>query len=111
MSESEQHKWVALVTVDDQEIVGAIMNRNLLEVNFGERQKLFEEAQGVVRTVAQDTEPAATIQRVCVHPAQIIALQKPITDLQTNQFLPPARDHSTFEQQLETVRQDLDEAR
>jgi len=51
------------------------------------------------------------VQRVCDHPAQIIALQKQITDLQTQQFLPPECDHLMFEQQLETLRQELEEAR
>jgi len=48
---------------------------------------------------------------MCDHPVQIIALQKHITDLQTQKFLPPECDHSTFEQQLEALRQELEEAR
>ena len=99
------------MSTDDQAIVGGMVNRNLLEIDFGERQTLLEEAQVVLRRVAWYTEPAARVQRVCDYPAQIIALQKQITDLQTQQFLPPDRDHSTFKQQLETVRQELEEAR
>jgi len=49
---------------------------------------MLEEAQEVLRQVAQYTEPANHVQRVCDHPAQIIALQKQITDLQAQQFLP-----------------------
>ena len=111
MSGSEQHDQVALVSTDDQDIIGGIVNRNLLEIDFRERQTLLEEAQEVLRRVAQHTEPTAMLQRVCDHPAQIIALHKQITDLQTQEFLPPECDHSMFEQQLETLRQQLEEAR
>ena len=72
---------------------------------------MLKEAQEVLRRVAQYTEPAAMVQRVCDHLAQIITLQKQITDLQTQQLLPPECDHSTFEQQLEKLRQELEEAR
>jgi len=83
MSGSEQHDRVALVSADDQDIIGAIVDNNLLEIDFGERQTLLEQAQEVLRRVARYTEPAAMVQRVCNHPTQIIALQKQITDLQT----------------------------
>jgi len=108
---SEQHDWVALVSADNHDIIWGIVNRNLLEIDFGERLTLLEEAQEVLRRVAQYTEPGAMVQRVCDYPAQIIALPKQITDLQTPQFLPPECDHSTFEQQLEMVKQELEEAR
>ena len=111
MSGSEQHDRVALVSADDQDIIGGIVNRNLLEIDFAERQTLLEGAQGVLRIVAQYNEPAAMVERVCDHPAQIIELQKQITDLQKQQFLPPECDNSTFEQQLETLRQESEEAR
>jgi len=45
------------------------------------------------------------------YPVEIIALQKQITDLQTQQFLPPECDHSSFEQQPESLSQGLEEAR
>jgi len=99
------------VSADDQAIIGGIVNRNLLEVEFGERQTLSEKAQDVLQRVAQYTEPAAMAQRVCDPPPQIITLQIQITDLQTQQFLPQDCDHSTFEQQLETLGQELEEAR
>ena len=111
MSGSEQHNRVALVSADDLDIIRGTVNRNLLEIDFRERQTLLEEAQEVLRRVAQNTEPAAMVERVCDHPAQIIALQKQITDLQTEQVLPPQCDHSTFEQQLQTLMQELEEAR
>jgi len=61
--------------------------------------------------VAQYTEPVAMVQSVCNHPAKIIALQKQSTDLQTQQFLPPECDHSTFEQPLGTLRHELEEGK
>ena len=81
MSGSEQHNRVALVSTDDQAIMGEIVKRNLLEIDFGERQTMLEEAPQVLRRVAEYTEPVAMIQRVCDHSAQIIGLQKQITDL------------------------------
>jgi len=45
MSESEQHDRVALVSTDHQAIIGEIVDRNLLEIDFGDRQTLLEEAQ------------------------------------------------------------------
>jgi len=111
MSGSDQHDRVALVSADDHGIIGGIVNRNLLEIDFAERQTLLEEAQGVLRRVARNTKPAAMVQRVCDLPAQIIELQKQITELQTQQFLLPECDHSTFKQPLEILRQELEEAR
>jgi len=107
MSGSEYHDRVALVSVDDPAIIEGIVNSNILGINFGERQAVLEEAQKVLTRVAEYNEPAAMVQRVCDHPAQIVALQKQITDLQTQQFLPPECDHSTFEQLLVTLRQEL----
>jgi len=111
MSGLEQHDRVASVFADDQDIIGGIVNRNLLEIDFGERQTLLGEAQELLSRVAWYTEPVAIVRRVCDHPTQIIALQNHFTDLQTQQFLPPECDHSTFEQPLESLRQELAEAR
>jgi len=99
------------VSVDDQNIIGGIVNSNLLEIDFGERQTLLEESHEVLKGVAQYTEPVGMVQRVCNRPAQIIALQKQITDLQTQQFLPPECDHSTFEQPLDRLRKELEDTR
>jgi len=74
------------------------------------RQTLLEDPQAVLRTAAWYTKPGAVVHRVCDHPAQNIALQKQITDVQTQQFLPPECDHSTIEEQLETLKQELQEA-
>jgi len=98
MSGSEQHADVALVSVDCKVIIGGIVNSNLPEIDLGERHTLLEEPQDVLSRVAEYTEPVAMVQRACNHPAQIILLQKHITDLQSQQFVPPQCDHSTFEQ-------------
>jgi len=111
MSGSEQHARVALLSADYQAIIGGIVNRNLMEIDFAERQAVLEEPHEVLGRVAQYTEPAAIVQRVCDHPTQIISLQKQITDLHTHQVLPPECDRLTFEQQLETLRQESEEAR
>jgi hypothetical protein len=83
MSESEQHNLVALVSVDDQARIGGIVNTDITRVDFVERQVMLEEAQDVLRRVAQYTEPATMIQRVCDHPAWILGLQKEITKLKS----------------------------
>jgi len=111
MSGSEQHEQVAPVSADHQDIIRGIINRNLLEIDFGERKTLLKEALEVLRRVAQYTEPMAMVQSVCNHPAKIIALQKQSTDLQTQQFLPPECDHSTFEQPLGTLSHELEEGK
>jgi hypothetical protein len=47
---------------------------------------------------------------VCEHPQQIIDLQRQITNLQSKQFLPPQCDHTELEQQIQTLRNERDEA-
>jgi len=61
-----------------------------MEVDCAERQAILEEAQEVLRRMAQYTEPTSMVQRVCDHPAQIIGLQTEILDLTSRQFLPPS---------------------
>jgi hypothetical protein len=51
------------------------------------------------------------IQQVVDHPSQIIGLQKQITDLKSQQFLPPQWDHTEMENQIRTLRYEQDEAR
>jgi hypothetical protein len=63
-------------------------------------------------SVAQYSQPVRTIQAVCDHPQQLVALQKQITDLQTKHFLPsPSSDHSAFDQEIMQLKKDLEEAR
>jgi len=60
--------------------------------------------------VAQCSQPIREVQRVCEHPQQIIDLQRQITDIQTRQFLPPQYDPTELEQQIQTLRNERDEA-
>jgi uncharacterized coiled-coil DUF342 family protein len=71
----------------------------------------FMQAPEVMMRFAQYSQPMRTIQALCDHPAQIVALQKQISDLQAKQYLPPSCDHTTFEQQIQQLRNDLDKAR
>jgi len=53
MSGSEQHDRVALESVDDQPIIGAIFNRSLKEIDLVERQAMLNNGQELLRRVAQ----------------------------------------------------------
>jgi hypothetical protein len=64
ISRSVQQKWVALGSIDGQARIGGIVNRNLMELDFAERQAKLEEAQEVLRWVTEYTEPSSTVQRV-----------------------------------------------
>ena len=96
---------------DNQDIIGGIVNKILLEIDFWERQTLLEEAQEVLERKAEYTKPTDMVHRVCAHLAQIIALQKQIMDLHAQQFLTSESDRSMFERQAETLRKDLEEVR
>jgi hypothetical protein len=88
MSGSNEHDRVALVSITNEAHRERIFNLNIVEIDFQEGWTMLEEAQDVVRRVAQYMEPASTIQRVCAHPAQRNLLLKVITDLKSRQFLP-----------------------
>jgi len=60
--------------------------------------------------VAQYTKPAQTVQRLCEPPAQLIALQREITDLKAQQFLPPTFNHSKTEGSIQSLEDNLAEA-
>jgi adenine deaminase len=83
MSGSSEHDLVALVSITNEAHIEGIFNLNILEIDFQERQTMLEEAQEVLRTVAQYMEPTSTIQMVCAHPAQRNLLLKQITDLKS----------------------------
>ena len=56
------------MSAGDHAIVGGIVNSHLLEIDFGERQTVLEDAQEVLRRVAKYTKPVAMVHRVCNHP-------------------------------------------
>ena len=80
--------------------------------NIGHEQLMeaFAQTQEVLMRVAQYSQPIREVQMVCEHPQQIINLQRQITDLQARQFLPPQCDHTGLEQQIQTLRNERDEA-
>jgi len=65
---------------------------------------MLEEAQEVLRRVAQYIEPANLVQRVCDHPAQIIALQKQIMDLLGQQLLSTLCNYTEMENWIRGLR-------
>jgi hypothetical protein len=70
----------------------------------------FAQAQELLMRVAQYSQPVREIQMVCDHPNQIISLQKQITDLQTQRFLPPSCDHTGYKTQIQDLQNNLEEA-
>jgi hypothetical protein len=99
---SEQAR-VALVSADHQAVIGGIVNRNLLEIAFGQRQTLLEEKQQVLKRVAEYTEHTAIVQRLCDHMTQIITLQIQITDQQSQRCLTVLCDHSILAHQWQAL--------
>jgi hypothetical protein len=96
MSESQEPR-AALVSPDDQGTIMAVIDLNQEMMGTEATTYAFIQAQEVMMRIAQYSQPVRTIQAVCDHPEQMIALQNKITDLHAKQFLPPPCDHMTFE--------------
>jgi len=88
----------------------ALIDINRDNTGYEELQEAFAQTQEVLMRVAQYSQPIREVQMVCEHPHQIIELQRQITELQTKQFLPPQCDHTGLEQQIQTLRNERDEA-
>jgi hypothetical protein len=99
----------ALVCPEDLGTIMELIDLNQETMGSEATIDAFVQAQEVMMRTVQYSQPMRTIQAVCDHPEQIIALQKQITDLQRKQFLPPSSDHTTFEQQIQQLRNDLHE--
>jgi len=110
MSGWKQHNQVALMCINDQAITQGIVKSNILEIDFRKRQPMLETAQVVFRREVHNTEPANIVQRVCKRPAEIIMLQKKITDVQAQQFVPPQCDHTEMENPIQIIKVQGDEA-
>jgi hypothetical protein len=68
--------------------------------------------QQVLSRVAQYSQPVREIQQVCSHPAEIADLRNQITILRARAELPPmVCDHTDYETQLGTLRNELEVAR
>jgi small-conductance mechanosensitive channel len=110
MSTSSEPR-AALVSPEAEGTIMAIIDLDKEMMGSEDTTDAFVQAPEVLMRIAQYSQPVRTIQAVCNHPAQIITLQKQITDLQTKQFLPPPCDHTTMEQQIQQLKEDLDKAR
>jgi len=98
------------VSIDNQGRIGGIANTDIVEINFTERQAMLENAQDVLGRVAQYTQLARMVQRVCDHPAQKLLLHEQITDLKSQQFLPPQWDSTASERTIQTLTAEREEA-
>jgi hypothetical protein len=111
MSESQEPR-AALISPEDQGTIMALLDLNHDRMGSEQTSDAFVQAQEVITRIAQYSQPVRTIQVVCDHPQQIIALRKQITDRQTKQFLPsPSCDHSAFDQEIQQLKNDLEQAR
>jgi hypothetical protein len=100
----------ALVSIKDQGTIMALIDIDKDNIGNDQLREAFIQTQEVLMRVAQYSQPIREVQRVCEHPQQIIELQRQITHLQTKQFLPPQCDHTKFEQRIQTLRDERDEA-
>jgi hypothetical protein len=111
MSESQEPR-AALLTPEDPGTIMALLNLNHDGMGSEQTSEAFVQDQEVMTRIAQYSQTVRTIQAVCDHPQQMIALQKQITNLQAKQFLPsPSCDHSAYDQEIKRLKDDLDEAR
>ena len=108
---SSQEPRAALVSPEDQGTIMALLDLDTETMGTEASTDALVQAQEVMVRIAQYSQPVRTIQAVCDHPNQIVALQKQITNLQAKDFLPPSCDHTTFERQIQQLRTELDEAR
>jgi hypothetical protein len=111
MSESQEPR-AALVSVQDQGTINRILETNLGETTSTESIELLMVTQQVLSRVAQYSQPVREIQQVCNHPAEIADLRNQVTILRAQtQPAPLVCDHTNYETQLETLRNDLEVAR
>jgi hypothetical protein len=109
MSNSTEPR-AALVSIADQRTIMALIDIDKDNTGYEQLQEAFAQTQEVLMRVAQYSQPIREAQMVCEHPQQIIDLQRQITDLQMRQFLPPQCDDTALEQQIQTLRNERDEA-
>jgi len=109
MSESTELR-AALVSVKDQGTIMGLIDIDKDNIGSEQLREAFIQTQEVLMRVAQYSQPIREVQMVCEHPQQIIDLQRQITDLQMKQFLPPRCDHTELERQIQTLRNERDEA-
>jgi len=109
MSDSTEPR-AALVSIEDQGTIMALIDVDKANIGHEQLREVFAQTQEVLMRVAQYSQPIREVQRVREHLQQIIDLQRQITDLQARQFLPQQCDHTGLEQQIQTLRNERDEA-
>ena len=72
-------------------------------IRLEETMEFLPECQVALLWVARYTEPAEMVPRFCDHAAQIIMLQKEVTELKAQHFLPPMCDHSELDKKRQTL--------
>jgi len=111
MSASQEPR-AALVSVQDQVTINRILDTNLGETTETESIELLMVTQQILSRVAQYSQPVREIQQVCSHPAEIADLRNQITILRAQTQPPPlVCDHTGYETQLTTLRNELEVAR
>ena len=100
----------ALVSVEVQGTTMALIDIDKDNTGYEQLKEAFAQTQEVPMRVAQYSQLTREVQMVCEHPQQIIQLQWQITNLQTKQFLPPDSDNTELEQQIQTLRNEREEA-
>ena len=111
MSESQEPR-AALVSVQDQGTINRILETNLGESTETENIELLMVTQQILSSVTQYSQPVREIQHVCNHPAEIADLRNQTTILQARvQPAPPTCEHTDYETQLATLRNELEVAR
>ena len=100
------------MSVQDQVTINRILDTNLGETTDTESIELLMVTQQVLSRVAQYSQLVREIQQVCSYPAEIADLRNQITILQAQAQPPPlVCDHSNYETQLTTLRNELEVAR
>jgi hypothetical protein len=111
MSGSQEAR-AALVSIQDQGTINRILETNFGETTDMENVELLVVTQQVLSRVAQYSQPVWEIQQVCSQPAEIADLRNQITILRAQvQPAPLVCDHTDYEAQLTTLRNNLEMAR
>jgi len=111
MSTSQEPR-AALVSVQDQGTINRILNTDLGDTTETESIELLMVTLQVLSRVAQYSQPVREIQQVCSHPAEMTDLRNQITILRARTQPPPlVCDHTDYEAQLTTLRNELEVAR
>jgi len=109
---TSQEPQAALVSVQDQVTNNRLLDTNLGETTETESIELLMVTQQVLSRVAQYSQPVREIQQVCCHPEEIADQRNQITIFQAQAQPPPlVCDHTNYEAQLTTLRNELEVAR